>query len=124
MDLFDHKLTTNEAIHLDSLLDTGSYDPYLLLVGSMLKDNQYLPSQQTSAKIMQHIGDINEPNNNNKVEPQREPKIIDVPNVEEEDAKNKNPRIQYIKLPDATIERRKHKSKQNKTKRDNESKTK
>ena len=129
MDLFDHKLTTNEALHLDSLLDTGGYDPYLLLVGSMMKDENYLPTKHQSEQIMKHIGDSekfqqtsnvertqNEPKIAN-VEPQNEPKIANV----EPETENKNPTLQYIKLPDASIQRRKYKQKQSKAQGNNES---
>lgn len=126
MDLFDHKLTTDEALHLDSLLDTGSYDPYLLLVGSMMKDGSYLPTKQQSEEIMKHIGDSNDFQSKTEkreskianVEPESEPKIA---NIDKESPENKNPTLQYIKLPDASVKLRKYKQKQSKTKRDNES---
>ena len=126
MNLFDHELTPDEALHLDSLIDTGSYDPYLLLVGSMLKDDQYLPTKQQSETIMKHIGD------SDKFQPKTaptehvvEPKISNIEHTDDSSVQkspeNKNPSVQYIKLPDASVQFRKHKQKQSKTKSNNES---
>ena len=112
MDLFDRKLTTDEALHLDSLIDTGGYDPYLLLVSTMMKDPEYLPSRQQTDKIMNHISAQDAP----KTVHNAPETVHDTPETE-----NKNLPSKYIKLPDATIQRRKHKSKQTKTKIHNES---
>ena len=117
MDLFDRKLTTDEALHLDSLIDTGGYDPYLLLVSTMMKDPEYLPSRQQTDKIMNHISAQDAP----KTVHNAPETVHDTPETVHDTPENKNLPSKYIKLPDATIQRRKHKSKQTKTKIHNES---
>ena len=114
MDLFDKKLTWEEALHYDSMIDSGHYNPHFLLVSKMLQDDKYLPNQEQSSKIMDYIDKSAkmEQTNQTTQEPTKkmEPPIQ---KKEETDTTNKkNNTKRYIKLPNATIRKHKHKFKQ------------
>ena len=98
-DIFDKKLSWEEALQYDSLIDSGTYDPHLILFASMMNNSEYLPSNEQSKNILQHIE--NEKTNIEEEPLENTENIENNKNMEKEKEKNKGK--EYIKLPDARI---------------------
>ena len=116
MDLFNKKLSLDEAIQLDSIIDNGNYEPHLVLYAGMLDKPEFQASEEETKSILSHLNNKNvqsEQHVKNNV--QSEQSNIDNNNVE-----NKKQAKRYIALPNATIQLHKHKFKQVKTGQDNE----
>ena len=110
MDLFDKKLSLEETMQFDSLIDNGSYDPHLILLTTMMKNPNYVPSSEQSKEIMQHIQ--NPTHHTQTPTPDKDIVIVDKDMNKMSKPENKNIRKTYIKLPNATIKLHKHKFKQ------------
>ena len=115
MSLFDQELSFQEAITIDSLLDSGGISPEMFLMTDA--GQSFFPDKDTSDTVMKHL-DSQPPNNTNAHETTNE-EPQNIKNIPEK----KNPKRQYIKLPDATIRKRhSYKPKQSEAKGHNESK--
>ena len=115
MDLFNNKLTFNETLQFDSLIDNGHYDPHLILIGSMMKNPEYVPSSEESQKILHHLKISDNkpaPTEPPTTEPTTEPEMDNTECKTESIKENKNKSKTYIKLPNASITIHKHKFKQ------------
>ena len=99
MDLFNgKKLSMNEALHYNSILDNGGVDTDILLVHQALKQNDFYNLTQVnpqSSIATVHEQDVNDD--------------IIIADNEPTEIKEKNKARQYIKLPNATITKHKHK---------------
>ena len=93
MDLFNKKLSFDETLQFDSLIENGTYDPHLIICASMMQDPNYIPTKHVSDKIMHHLDENS----------------YDEPSIKEQ---NKNNSKNYIRLPNATITKHKYKYQQ------------
>ena len=115
MSIFDQDLSFEEALGIDSLLDSGGISPEMFL---MTEEGQKLfPNRDTTQTVMEYLDTQHTISPENSVQPTEENK------TSTEEQQKKNPKRQYIKLEDATISKRSaNKSKHSKTKGYNESK--
>ena len=108
MDLFNKKLSMDEAIQLDSIIDNGNYDPHLVLYASMMDKPEFQASNEQTNAILDHLAGSNRKTvQTDQIEPNIDNNKMDNNNVE-----NKKETKRYITLPNATIEKHKHKFKQ------------
>ena len=113
MDLFNKKLSLEESLQFDSMIDNGHYDPHLVLLTTMMSNPEYVPSSEQSKNIMQHI----QGNKPVTTEPkpdttESKPDTTDNTETKTDKIENKKHSKTYIKLPNATIKLHKHKFKQ------------
>lgn len=110
MDLFSKKLTINEAMHYNAILDDGGLDTDLLMVFNGLNTPTWTPNMPdptlTLTKDYQKAQEIAKEQNPS----------VQIAKIKE----NNYPVRQYIKLPNAIITKHIHKYRGNKTKGHNE----
>lgn len=123
-DLFNKDLSFDEAMQYDSLIDNGTYDPHLILCASLMKNPEYIPSSEQAKNIMNHINNTQQ---TESVETKSETTGVETvetkPEPSAETPVKKNKRKQYIKLPDARIEKHSDKYESLETQTNNESST-
>ena len=115
MSIFDKELTFEEALSIDTLLDSGGISPEMFLMTDA--GQQLFPNRETTTAVLKHLE--NNPQNS-IIEPKTNTIETDNNMEQTEEQQKKNPKREYIKLPDASIRKRRvHKPKQSKAKRHN-----
>ena len=107
MDLFDKKLSLNDVMHYNSILDGNGFDTDLLMLHNGLNTPMWRPGMPDP-----EITATNNFQNASVIANQQQPSL-QIAKIKE----NKNHIRQYIKLPNATITKHIHKYRGSKTKR-------
>ena len=126
MDLFSKKINMQEAMHYYSILDNGGIDADVLMMHQALKHQTWNPTQADPYdKLKEKLGipktDVAKPQTDTTT-PRSD--IANPPTVASNSpavSAKKNQSRQYIKLPNAIIQRHKHKYRKRKDERVNES---
>ena len=111
MDLFNHKLTMQEALHYNSILDSGGLDADVLAVYTLGNAPMWRPGMPDPELELTKNSQIA-----NKIAKQRD----ESRQIQQVSIQNKNPVRTYIKLPNAAILKHKHQYRGSQTQRHNE----
>ena len=109
MDLFNKKLSLEESLQFDSMIDNGHYDPHLVLLTTLMNNPDYVPSSEQSKNIMKHI---QKPKQDTTDTTESKQDTTETTESKQDTIQNKKPSKTYIKLPNARIKLHKHKFKQ------------